>query len=45
MDFQEVGFWGMDWIDLVQVRGSWRQLVNAVMNHWVPLNGGKFLTS
>jgi hypothetical protein len=45
MNFQEVGCWGMDWIDLIQVRGSWRELVNAVMNYWVPLNGGKFLTS
>jgi hypothetical protein len=27
---------GMHWIDLVQDRGIWRTLVNAVMNVWVP---------
>jgi hypothetical protein len=32
MDFREIGWNGMDWIDLVQVRDQWRALVNAVMN-------------
>ena len=32
MNFQEVGWEDMDWIDLVQNRDSWRALVNAVMN-------------
>jgi hypothetical protein len=36
IDLQEVGFWGMDWIDLAQGRDRWWALVNAVMSLWVP---------
>jgi len=36
MDLQEVGFEGIDWIVLAQDRDRWRELVNAVMNLWVP---------
>jgi hypothetical protein len=36
MDLREIGWSGMDWIDLVQDRDQWRALVNMVMNLWVP---------
>jgi hypothetical protein len=36
MDLQEVGYVGMNWIDLVQERDRWRALVNEVMDLGVP---------
>jgi hypothetical protein len=45
MDLREIGWSGMDWIDLAQDRDQWRALVNMVMNLRVPLNVGKFLSS
>jgi hypothetical protein len=39
------GWDGMDWIGLTQDSDQWRALVNIVMNLWVPLNVGKFLSS
>jgi hypothetical protein len=36
MDLREIGWSGMDWIDLAQNRDQWRVLVNMVMNLQVP---------
>jgi len=36
MDFQEVEFGAMYWIEMAQDRDRWRTLVSAVMNLGVP---------
>jgi hypothetical protein len=36
MDLREIGWDGIDWIDLAQDRDQWRALVNMVMNLQVP---------
>jgi hypothetical protein len=36
VDLQEVGCHVMDWIELAQNWGSWRSLLNSVMNLRVP---------
>jgi hypothetical protein len=36
MDPREIGWDGMDWINLAQNRDQWMALVNAVMNLRVP---------
>jgi hypothetical protein len=37
IDLREIGWGGMDWIDLAQDRDQWRALVNTIMNLRVPL--------
>jgi hypothetical protein len=32
----EIGWDGMDWIDLAQDGDQWKALVNTIMNLWVP---------
>jgi hypothetical protein len=36
MNLREIGWGGMDWIDLAQDKDQWKALVNTVMNLLVP---------
>jgi hypothetical protein len=45
MDLQEVGWNGMDWIDLARHRDRWRVFINTVMNLRVAKTAWNFLTS
>jgi hypothetical protein len=36
MDLRDIGWDGMDWIDLAQDRSHWRTLVDMIMNLQVP---------
>jgi len=40
IDFQEVGCGSIDWIDLAQDRGRWRDVVKAVLDLQAPQNAG-----
>jgi hypothetical protein len=42
MDLREIGWDGVDWIELAQDRDQWRALVNTVMNLRVPSNRWEF---
>ena len=45
MDLQEVGWGGMDWIDLAQNTNRWKTLATSAMNLRVPQIEGNFSTS
>jgi hypothetical protein len=45
MGLREIGWGGMDWIDLARDRDQWKALMNTVMNLRVPQNVRKFLSS
>jgi hypothetical protein len=36
MELKEIGWCGMDWMDLAQDRDQWRAIVNTVMNLRIP---------
>jgi hypothetical protein len=36
MDHREIGWDGVDWVNLAQDMDQWRAFVNMVMNLWVP---------
>jgi hypothetical protein len=36
MDLREIGWGGMDWIDMAEDGDRWRTLVNTVVNRRVP---------
>jgi len=44
INIQELGWGGMDWIDLAQDRDRWLALLNAVMKYALR-RAGNFLTS
>jgi hypothetical protein len=44
-DLQEMGYGGMDWIELALDRDRWRALANEVMNLRIPQNAENFMTS
>jgi hypothetical protein len=43
LDLKEIGWNGMDWIDMAQDRDQWRALVNTVMNFGFLKIAGNFL--
>jgi hypothetical protein len=45
MDLRKICWGDMDWIDLAQDRDQWRSLVSMVLNLWVSINVGKFLSN
>jgi hypothetical protein len=45
IDLREIGWDGMDWIDLAQDGDQWKAFVNTVLNLRVPSNAGNFVSS
>jgi hypothetical protein len=45
MDVSEIGWGGIEWIDVAQDRDQWKALVNMVINFCVPYSVGKFMSS
>jgi hypothetical protein len=45
MDLREIGWGGMDWIDLPQDSGQWKALVKMEISLRGPQNVGKFLST
>jgi hypothetical protein len=42
MGLKEIGWEGVDWMDLAQDKDKWFPLVSTVMNIRVPINAGNF---
>jgi hypothetical protein len=42
IDLREIGWDGVDWMEVAQDRDQWRVLVNTVMNLLVPCNCWEF---
>jgi hypothetical protein len=45
MDLREIGWDGVDWIDMAQNRDQWSALVNTVLNLRIPYNAQEGLSS
>jgi hypothetical protein len=45
IDLREIGWSGMNFIDLTQDRDQCRTLVKTIMNFRVPYNAGKFFSN
>ena len=45
LDLQAVGWGGMDWMDLNQVRNGWLCVVKVEMNLLVPNSAANFVTN
>jgi hypothetical protein len=42
-DLKEIGWQGVDWIQLAQNRDQWQAVWNVIMNLQVPYKAGNFL--